>query len=415
MTSKRKDGPYWVKAWIADLSMLTDSFRDLSTGAVNFEALGKEEYLFRMALSRKDFSLSNRAKKVWEEAVGPYRQRITAANKKKSPQDAPHGNAGEDGKSATSCDQLTADGDTREGSQAIPDGSAISRNETRATDALDSSANIYGDAPHREAGNGEDARTTVSKPFALECPPDKCGQPAKTGDNGESRRYAPPSCSPEDGNLYDQGATQDDYHTPVSISTDDPMPEGLTGPSHGGSVAQNSEHGSSGKTRAGGNSLRMVAKVSIPPARLPGPMPEDKLSNVKTLDLFPATDAKKPYGTCGLVMLTDAEGRHLREIYGDRLAIAIDILDAYIENNGKAAKKYTNHAAVLRRGNWVWNRMQEIRLTEKRLENADKRPMNWKAEERERTARVLRGESADGKNFLRDEDLTPEQLEAKYA
>lgn len=161
--------------------------------------------------------------------------------------------------------------------------------------------------------------------------------------------------------------------------------------------------------------MRMVAKVSIPPARLPGPMPEDKLSNVKTLDLFPATDAKKPYGTCGLVMLTDAEGRHLREIYGDRLAIAIDILDAYIENNGKAAKKYTNHAAVLRRGNWVWNRMQEIRLTEKRLENADKRPMNWKAEERERTARVLRGESADGKNFLRDEDLTPEQLEAKYA
>jgi len=125
MANKRKDGPHWVKAWIADLSMLTDSFRDMNTGAVNFEALGKEEYLFRMALSRKDFSLSNRAKKVWEEAVGPYNQRITAANKK-SPQDAPNGNAGVDvtdagngaaSKSPTSCDTLTADGDTREDSR----------------------------------------------------------------------------------------------------------------------------------------------------------------------------------------------------------------------------------------------------------------------------------------------------------
>lgn len=177
MANKRKDGPHWVKAWIADLSMLTDSFRDMNTGAVNFEALGKEEYLFRMALSRKDFSLSNRAKKVWEEAVGPYNQRITAANKK-SPQDAPNGNAGVDmsdagngaaSKSPTSCDQFTADGDIREDSQAKPDGSAITRNETRAHDALEPSANHYGDAPRREAGEAFTSResgaavpTTVS-------------------------------------------------------------------------------------------------------------------------------------------------------------------------------------------------------------------------------------------------------------
>ena len=128
-----------------------------------------------------------------------------------------------------------------------------------------------------------------------------------------------------------------------------------------------------------------------------------------------ATPAKRPYGTCGHVMLTDAEGRTLRETYGKHLAIAIDILDAYIENNGKAAKKYKNHAAVLRKGNWVWNKVQEMILNEKRIENASKGPKNWKAQERERTARVLRGESADGSNIVRDEDLTPEELERKYA
>ena len=49
-----------------------------------------------------------------------------------------------------------------------------------------------------------------------------------------------------------------------------------------------------------------------------------------------------------------------------------------------------------------------------RIENASKGAKNWKAEERERTARVLRGESADGKCYLRDDELTPEELEAKY-
>ena len=176
-----------------------------------------------------------------------------------SPQDAPNGNAGVDmsdagngaaSKSPTSCDTFTADGDTREDSQAKPDGSAITRNETRAHDALGPSANHYGDT--REHSRG---------------------------------RYAPPSCSPEDGNLYGDAATREgadvsttvsrnmrrvpqneapahgfsggrtaqgtmsrspeaaaqsgkDYdQEPYRVSTDKPQPEGMTGPSHGGSVA----------------------------------------------------------------------------------------------------------------------------------------------------------------------------------
>ena len=137
-------------------------------------------------------------------------------------------------------------------------------------------------------------------------------------------------------------------------------------------------------------------------------------SHAETLPVRSPAELKKPYGTCGHVMLTDTEGRHLREVYGEDLKTAIDILDAYIENNGKASKRYKNHAAVLRKGNWVWNKVQEMILNEKRIENASKGAKNWKAEERERTARVLRGESADGKCYLRDDELTPEELEAKY-
>lgn len=124
--------------------------------------------------------------------------------------------------------------------------------------------------------------------------------------------------------------------------------------------------------------------------------------------------AKRPYGEFRHVMLTDAEGAKLRDLYKEDLKLAIDILDSYIENGGKAAKKYKSHALVMRKGNWVWQKVQETKLTEKRLENANRKTVNFKAEERERTARMLRGEDMDGKNYVRDEDLTPEELERKY-
>ncbi len=101
-----------------------------------------------------------------------------------SPQDAPNGNAGVDmydagngaaSKSPTSCDQFTADGDIREDSQAKPDGSAITRNETRALDALEPSANIYGDAATRE---GADESTTVSRINPAETAPSHGGSVA---------------------------------------------------------------------------------------------------------------------------------------------------------------------------------------------------------------------------------------------
>lgn len=157
---------------------------------------------------------------------------------------------------------------------------------------------------------------------------------------------------------------------------------------------------------------------TTPQLTLEGEIQREGVSKSAAVSLSAATpssiSAKMSFGTCGNVMLTEAEGRHLREVYGSDLKIAIDILDAYIENGGKAAKKYKNHAAVMRKGNWVWNKVMEMKRQEKLLENASRGPKNWKAEERERTARVLRGESADGKNYVRDEDLTPKEFMEKY-
>ena len=178
---------------------------------------------------------------------------------------------------------------------------------------------------------------------------------------------------------------------------------GNTGILESSSSAKNLSEAREGKARESRRTGGTPKRVEMPTA-----------SHAETLPVRSPAELKKPYGTCGHVMLTDTEGRHLREVYGPHLAIAIDILDGYIENDGKAAKKYKNHAAVLRKGNWVWNKVQEMILNEKRIENASKGAKNWKAEERERTARVLRGESADGKCYLRDDELTPEELEAKY-
>ncbi len=127
-----------------------------------------------------------------------------------------------------------------------------------------------------------------------------------------------------------------------------------------------------------------------------------------------AKPLKKPYGENKHVLLTDEEGAKLREAYGTDLAIAINILDGYIENNGKAAKRYKSHYMVLRRGNWVWDKVQNMKLTEKRLENASNGHKNFKAEEREATARFIRGESVNHDSKINDSELSMEELKQLY-
>ena len=169
--------------------------------------------------------------------------------------------------------------------------------------------------------------TTVSTNPSQEAPTRKAGDELTKSGNG-SLRNTPPSC-------------EEHLDEARQSHQDSPSGEAL--------VNQGS---------ASGSTVRGLAKVAQPGADSPA-------------DLFPEDTAKKPYGTCKHVMLTDADGHHLREVYGTDLALAIEILDAYLENNQKALKKYKNHAAVLRKGNWVWQKVQENKLTAKRLENAN--------------------------------------------
>lgn len=123
------NGPHWIKQWIADLALLNEQFRN-DDGSVDFSALGREEYQFRMALITRRFAKSERAKDVYDKAKIAYDANVENGKKGGRPR---------------KIQDTTADGDIREDSQDRESGT---------------SANLYGDAGHREA---PDESATVSK------------------------------------------------------------------------------------------------------------------------------------------------------------------------------------------------------------------------------------------------------------
>ncbi|MBR4348042.1 MAG: hypothetical protein IKP90_03780 [Fibrobacter sp.] len=223
--------------------------------------------------------------------------------------------------------------------------------------------------------------------------------------------------------IYDQETAPSNHHNPDQISTNDQAGNLLTresetrGPQtdnnlaesatrtseavkaladgdiredslnmHDGSNAARMESGTSAKTlgearesrRTGGTPKRVEKPTASHAETLP----------VRSPDLF-GEGEKKPYGTCKNVLLSDADGHHLREVYGQDLATAIEILDSALENNPKLKKRYKNHAAVLRYGNWVWQEVQKIKERQVRLETAE---INKKAAEK-------RAANGDGRTF----------------
>lgn len=94
-------GPYWTRNWIEAMWRFTnENFVNFDTGAVDYEALGKEEFQFRKALFFRNFKNSERAKMAFASAEDDYKNPVENGKKggrpKKSPQDAPNGNAGVD-------------------------------------------------------------------------------------------------------------------------------------------------------------------------------------------------------------------------------------------------------------------------------------------------------------------------------
>lgn len=174
---------------------------------------------------------------------------------------------------------------------------------------------------------------------------------------------------------------------------------------HDGSNAARMESGTSAKTlaldtRTGGDSLR---GCDSKPASHSGKSPVRN-----ELSLLPPPE-KKAYGTCKNVLLTDADGHHLREVYGPDLPTAIEILDSALENNPKLKKKYRNHAAVLRYGNWVWQEVQKIKERKVRLETAEINKKNAQQRAANGDGRTFKQKDSDDRNeWLRTSMFTNE-------
>lgn len=198
--------------------------------------------------------------------------------------------------------------------------------------------------------------------------------------------------------IYDQETAPGNYHNPAIISTGDQAGNPLTresetrGPQTDNNLAESATRTSEAVKALADGDIR-EARESRRTGGTPKRVEKPTASHAETLpvrspDLF-GEGEKKPYGTCKNVLLSDADGHHLREVYGQDLATAIEILDSALENNPKLKKRYKNHAAVLRYGNWVWQEVQKIKERQVRLETAE---INKKAAEK-------RAASGDGRTF----------------
>lgn len=289
-----------------------------------------------------------------------------------------------EGKSLKIHDQETTDVSTPETISTNEAGNPPTReSETRGPQT----DNFNGDAEHREASevcrnreSGAGCSTTISN----------ISQDASNGNAGDERRSG--SNSVATVNLV--------HPAPIAESARCATSEAVKALAYASTREGEDESDHRGNTgtleaRPSAKNLSEARQVQARESRRTGGTPKrvemPTASHAETLPVRSPAELKKPYGTCGHVMLTDTEGRHLREVYGPHLAIAIDILDGYIENDGKAAKKYKNHAAVLRKGNWVWNKVQEMILNEKRIENASKQGdrRSFRQQEREHQTELM--------------------------
>lgn len=81
------------------------------------------------------------------------------------------------------------------------------------------------------------------------------------------------------------------------------------------------------------------------------------------LQTYPPKPKKKSYGEQNKVKLSDDEYTKLKELYGEYMDTAIDLLDRYLATNNK---KYASHYAVMRKGNWVYTQIMKTKLDDER-------------------------------------------------
>jgi hypothetical protein len=160
-----------------------ERFVNFDTGAVDFEALGREEYEFRKALFFRNFKNSPRAKKVFDEADEEYKKKVENGKQGGRPRK-----------------ESTADGDTREDSQDRKSGT---------------SANHYGDAATREGAeavpdreSGALAPTTVSRNMRRVPQNEAPAHGFSGGRTAQGTMSRSPEAAAQSGKDYDQETDQ---------------------------------------------------------------------------------------------------------------------------------------------------------------------------------------------------------------
>ena len=127
----------WLKIYIGNLAVLNEQFRD-ENGAIDFAALGREEYEFRRAVIIGDFSRSERAREIYELCEEEFVARSEAGKK----------NARKRWK------KLSADATTREDVENVSDGSDAANMESLpSADTLPTANEVTKKHPHGEFNN----------------------------------------------------------------------------------------------------------------------------------------------------------------------------------------------------------------------------------------------------------------------
>lgn len=108
-SGKITKGPFWSKNWFEAMWRFTcNNFVNFDTGAVDFEAIGREEYEFRKALFFRNFKNSKRARTVFDEAKAEYDKKVEngmrGGRPKKNTEGAANGNNADE--SATAFENL---------------------------------------------------------------------------------------------------------------------------------------------------------------------------------------------------------------------------------------------------------------------------------------------------------------------
>lgn len=168
------NGPHWIKQWIADLALLNEQFRD-ENGTVDFDALGREEFQFRMALITRNFKKSERAKVVFEQAAAAYQVNVERGKKGGRPRK----------------ETIQGDADTSDGSD---ESTTVSKDMGR----------VAQNGTHPRIQGGDRAAQGSMSPSPSGAAQDgKFRGSAKTqGDSNTGSTV--PAVRPESGNIYDQ-------------------------------------------------------------------------------------------------------------------------------------------------------------------------------------------------------------------